>query len=562
MARSKDDTLQDRSRRGYKNVRNSRKIGNIHRMGLSILHRLESLRKRNSDNKDAVNKDLYRMLCNKELLSMSYNLIKSKTGNVTNNTYNETLGKVDNIIVDNVIAQLRGKTFLFKQVRRVYIPKGNTGKTSIKLKVPEIPKDKIVKKSIELIMENIYEPTFSTHSHGFRPGRSCHTALGEFRKEWTGVKWVIKGDIKGEYDSLDHHTLINILRQKIKDERFIQLIWKLIRTALEENKVLENTKSRKPKGGILSAILANIYLHELDEYLLTTSNEISTSNKVSSNRMKPEYKHFQYKIYSLKTKSIKTRTIKGKLIKDELGKLEKKLQTLPSKDPTDPEYKKLLFIRYAKDWIIGIIGEKDEATKVRTKLETYMKDHLKLTPSPEKIKVAYLGKRTVRFLGYELQTESIPKFATSKTQYERTVLRQPKTFMPSSNIITKMVDNNFCTKLGTGIRKKGWAHYPDTTIVQKFNYIIRGVSNYYSPANNFETSMNRIKYILKFSCAHTLASKRRTRVSNQITRLKDLGLGIQEKHINNKKDFKFNPFDYNVDYITPREPSCYRRLHV
>jgi group II intron reverse transcriptase/maturase len=520
-------------------------------MGLPILQRLESLRKRNLDNKDAVNKDLFRMVCNKDLLTISYNLIKSKPGNMTPGTDNETLDKISEITIENIISQLRDRTFVFKPVRRVHIPKGNTGKTR-PLGVPS-PRDKIVQKAIALIMENIYEPIFSTHSHGFRPGKSCHTALQDFRKHWTGIKWVIEGDIKGCYDNVNHHILINILRRKIKDERFIQLIWKLIRAGVEENGVREKTKIGTPQGGILSPILANIYLHELDEHLVTLSKEISSASDKDKKRPNPEYKHIQYEINRLKTHGSKGEKVKGKLNKDELIKLKslgKELRTIPSMDPMDPEYKKILFIRYADDWIIGIIGEKQDAIDIRTKIETYLEQHLKLTLSPEKTKITYLGKRTARFLGYELQSGGTSKFSTSKTLYKRTVGFQPRIFMPISDIVSKMADNNFCTKIGIGTRKKGWIHYPDNIIVQKFNYILRGYRNYYAPSDNFGAGMNRLEYILKFSCAHTLASKRRTRVSIQIKRLIGLGLDIKKEHVNNKWDFKINPFDYNAVFTT------------
>jgi group II intron reverse transcriptase/maturase len=543
MAHSKDDILEDRSRRGYKNVKNSRKIENIHRMGLSILQRLESLRKRNSDNRNAVNKDLYRMVCNKELLNVSYNLIKSNPENVAPGTDIETLEKIVELKIGSIVDQLRNKTFLFNPVRRVYISKDNPGKTKpLKL---AFPRAKIVKKAIALIMENIYEPTFATHNHGFRPGKNCHTALREFRKEWGGIKWVMKGKIAGCYENIDHYTLTKILRRKIKDEHFIQLIWKLIQPGVEKNKGLEKTQTGTPEEEMLYHILSNIYLHELDKYLLATSHEMSIANNVSSKRMNTDYKNIQYKIYSLKTEIIKKKTIKATLTEDRIKKLTKKLRTIASKAPMDPEYKKLLFIRYADKWIIGIIGEKEEATKLRTKVENYLKDHLKLRLSTEKSKITYIKKRVVQFLGYELHTVRISKLSKSKTQPKRVGEGQPRICMPASSIIRKMVDNSFCSNLGTGVRKKEWVHYPDKNVIKKFNYIIRGLRNYYSPADNFRTGITRIKYILKFACAHTIASKRRTRVSTQMKRWKELELDSQEKPSN----LKVSAIDYNADFI-------------
>ena len=268
-------------------------------MGYKILLRLESLKERNTKNRDAVNKDLYRLLCNKELLTIAYNSIKSKPGNMTPGTDELTLDEMSDKIIKGIIAELRSQTFKFKPVRRVYIPKGNTGNMR-PLGVPT-PRDKVVQKAMLMIMENIYEPTFSTHSHGFRPGFSCHSALKEIRSTWSGTKWAIEGDIKGCYDNVKHQILIDIIRQKIDDERFIQLIWKLLRAGVEINKKLERTKMGTPQGGILSPLLANIYLHELDEFITNLSTQTSSSNN-NSRRENPEYKSIRGKIYRLRTK--------------------------------------------------------------------------------------------------------------------------------------------------------------------------------------------------------------------------------------------------------------------
>jgi retron-type reverse transcriptase len=516
----------------------------MNRMGQTILQRLESLRKKNTINKEAINCDLYRMICNKELLTISYNLIKSRPRNRSPGTDNKTCDGISETLIDNIIIKLRERAYVFKPVRRVYIPKGNTGKTR-PLGVPS-PLDKIVQKAILLIMESIYEPIFSPHSHGFRPERNCHTALREIRSGWTGMKWGIEGDIKGYYDNVDHQILITILRRKIKDERFIQIIWKLLRAGVETDQVYRNTKIGIPEGGILSPLLANIYLNELDIYLDVLSREISLGSS-ESRSLNPEYKHIQYKIYRLKKSNSKSEDNKSKLTEEqleELHELRKQLRKVPSKDPMDFSFRKINYVRYADDWIIGVIGDIHIATEIRDKIKVFLEEQLKLNLSPEKTKITKLSTRKTMFLGYELQSGSKAEFSITSTLKKRTVGWQPRIFVPIDKIVHKLANNNFCTKLGVAKKKKEWIYYPENIIIQKYNYIIRGYRNYYAPADNFGTSMNRIEYILKYSCAHTIAAKRRTRISSQLPKIEELGINISKRHVNNTWDFKTNPYTY------------------
>nr|YP_002600927.1 putative reverse transcriptase and intron maturase [Pyramimonas parkeae]ACJ71149.1 putative reverse transcriptase and intron maturase [Pyramimonas parkeae] len=519
--------------------------GGYHRMGQSILLRLESLKKRNCENKEAVNKDLYRLLCNKQLLTLAYNLIKSKPGNMTPGTDKLTLDKMSERLIDKTSRQLRDQTFKFKPVRRVFIPKGNS-KDIRPLGVPS-SRDKVVQKAMLLIMDNIYETTFSTHSHGFRPGRSCHSALKEIRSEWSGIKWAIEGDIKGCYDNVNHQILINILREKIKDERFIQLLWKLLRAGIEVNRTIERSKIGTPQGGILSPLLANIYLNEFDKFVSNLSQKIGlTYNK--TRRDNPEYHKIRGKIYRLRTKRTVSGTVNVQPSKSDLKQIQilsKTQRTLPSKDPFDPQYRKILFIRYADDWIVGVIGGHEFAQGIKEQIQTFLKEQLELTLSPEKTKITPFSSKKVTFLGYKLQISARSSYSSSGRHKKRTVGWQPKLYIPMDKIVRKLSEKNFCTKTGTGIKKKGWILYPDKIIVQRYNYVIRGLRNYYAPADNFGTSMNRIEYILKYSCVHTLAAKHRTQISTQLERTEELGLDTMKSHKNNIWDFKTKPVQYN-----------------
>ena len=519
-------------------------------MGSQVLLRLESLEKRNKLNNEAINNDLYKRVYSKELLSLSYNLIKSKPGNMPLGTNKLTLDTVSHELVERMIMELRKQTYKFKPVKHVDIPKGNKGKTRT-LGVPPL-RDKIVQKAMLLVLESIYEPIFSQHSHGFRPRLSCHSALKEMKVGWTDIKWGVEGNIVGYYDSINHHKLISLLRKKISDEKFIQLVWKLLRTGVERNGLVEGTNVGTPQGGILSPLLANIYLHEFDEYLLEMSNEISClSNK--SRRENPEYKKISSKLCRLRTmRSIigvkKIKPSKEALLKiRELQKLQRKT---PSKDSFDKSYRKVIFIRYANDWIIGVIGNKMFAEEILHKVKNFLTEHLKLGLSKEKAKVTLMSSKHAFFLGYTLQIVRTSHFSSTRKDHKQTVGWRPRMLVPMEKIISKLFNLNFCTSDGTGVKKKGWIFYPDEIIVDKYNYVIRGLRNYYSPADNYSTSVNRIEYILKYSCAHTLAAKHRSRVSQQLIKLEDLGLSLSKSYKNNIWDFKTKSFEHDGIFLS------------
>lgn len=156
-----------------------------------------------------------------------------------------------------------------------------------------------------MILEAIYEPKFSESSHGFRPNKSCHTALMEIDRVYTGVNWFIEGDIKGFFDNIDHHVLINLLRKNIKDEKFIRLMWKFLKAGYIDDFKFNKTYTGTPQGGIISPILANIYLNELDNYIINTlKTEFDIGDRKRNQQRNPVYRNLEYKAGQLKRKLI------------------------------------------------------------------------------------------------------------------------------------------------------------------------------------------------------------------------------------------------------------------
>ncbi|MGX5576571.1 reverse transcriptase domain-containing protein, partial [Bacillus toyonensis] len=200
---------------------------------------------------------LYRNLYNKEFFLLAYARLASKEGNMTKGIDDSTIDGMSMKKIEKLIELLKSEKYQPKPVRRVYIPKAN-GKMR-PLGIPSF-EDKLIQEIVRMILEAIYEGIFSNLSHGFRPKRSCHTALQQIKSTFGGTRWFIEGDICSFFDNIHHHTLVTLLRKRIQDEKFIRLIWKFLRAGYMEEWQFYKTYSGTPQGGIISPILSNIYL--------------------------------------------------------------------------------------------------------------------------------------------------------------------------------------------------------------------------------------------------------------------------------------------------------------
>jgi len=486
-----------------------------------VLQRLQTLQERNTKNVHAVNKDLYRLLCCEDFLAAAYQQIKSKPGNMTPGTDNATLDGYSEAVITKTVLALKNQSWQFKPVRRKWIPKAN-GKLR-PLGIPS-PRDKVVHQGIYMILAAIFEPSFSVHSHGFRAGRSCHTALREIRSRWSGVKWAIEGDITGCYDNVDHSILMDLLRTRIQDERFLNLIWKLLRAGFEEEGTILPSKLGCPQGGIVSPILANIYLHELDVFVQHKAKAFAGTQ---TRRPNPEYESLRGKRDRLRfTRSEGKSSPRNEIPWHEVRRLTKEMRALPSKDPMDPLYKKIVYVRYADDWILGVIGSKEDTKAIFKEIDAFLHIRLHLELSKEKTTITHLSSKPgAMFLGYRIQCGGKSDLSGRKKltdivgKSKRTVGWQPRLLVPMDRVLKRLAEKNFYSlQSGQGVRKKGWIVYEDSVIISRYNSVLRGLRNYYAPADNYGTSFNRIEYILKYSCAHTLAGKHRTHVSVQLKR--------------------------------------------
>lgn len=341
---------------------------------MKALERLEVIRHLNSQ-REWINSNLYKLTLKEDMLIVAYERLKSQPGNMTPGSDPETLDGTSMRTIEILSEHLRTEKYQPKPVRTVYIPKANGKKR--KLGIPG-PRDKIVQEVVRMILEAVYDSPkgayFKDSSHGFRRARSCHTALQEVQR-WSGVTWLIEGDIKSCFDDIDHGILIEILRKKIKDDRLIVLIQKFLKAGyLDVNRVMKNSLAGTPQGGIISPILSNVYLHELDEYVEQLQREYE---KGKQRKLNPEYRKLQRRRIKLAEE--------GKTGTPEYRELTRAMRKTPSMDPKDPEFVRIKYVRYADDWIIGVTGSYELAEEIKEKIGQFLKSKLNLTLSQEKI---------------------------------------------------------------------------------------------------------------------------------------------------------------------------------
>lgn len=464
--------------------------------------------------KDYKYQRVYRNLYNVQFYLEAYSKMYAKEGNMTEGTDGQTVDDMSLERINKLIQRLEDQSYQPNPARRVYIPKRNGGKRP--LGIPSF-EDKLVQEVVRRILESMYEETFSIRSHGFRPNRSCHTALDQVHKTFTAVKWWVEGDIKGFFDNIDHHVLINILKRRIDDEKFINLIWKFLRAGYIEDWKLNNTYSGTPQGGIISPILSNIYLNELDRFVHKLKEEFDVGEKRSRNTM--------YRTACQRTQRLRA---KYKTVWDDLNDEEKKVaakevkalakdaQRFPTVDPYDDGYKRIQYVRYADDFLIGVIGSKDDAKEIKDKLTTFLRDELKLELSQEKTLITN-SRNKARFLSYDIYVAR----DDSTRQCEDGNLRRSynarvKLSVPMEKWRNKLLSLGVLEIDPNGkwnpVHRRELVNNDDLEILSIYNAEIRGFYNYYKLAFNVHT-LSKFHYVMKYSMLKTYANKYKSRIS-------------------------------------------------
>lgn len=513
---------------------------------MKIESRLFELCKRNA-NSDYVNERLYRLLYSEDLYVLAYENIKSNAGILTPGVTPYNMDGVSMDRIRKIIESLKDESYRPKPSRRVLIPKMN-GKMR-PLGLPDA-NDKLVQEAVRMILECIYDSpqgaTFSEYSFGFRRNLGCHDALKSVYTQCNYCAWLIKADVKGFFDNIDSHVLIKLLRKRIDDERFIRLIWKFLRAGIMWKGQFCKTTKGTPQGGICSPILANIYLHEFDQYIERLKREKGTQTRpsVRYDRCAARKNYFKRKL-----KRICLQDESRKEIEAKVKALEDLQMSIPSKELKDPDKGVIRYVRYADDWIIAIKGSKAFAREIYERCRRFYEEELNLCWNQEKSKLIRTKDEDTEFLGTLLhyrnnkQTRYLYYQCKGVKCRKRSVrINDLALNMPKQIILKRLKDKGFLTcKNGTYKPRHRTKLLPlsDYEIVMRYNAIMRGIGNYYSFCNN-PSELAYIAYLMKVSLIQTLAGKHQTRCCKI---LKKYGKTITVPRADGKKTVRYSPIE-------------------
>ncbi|QRY55579.1 reverse transcriptase domain-containing protein [Sphingobacterium siyangense] len=451
---------------------------------------------------------LYRILFNDEMFYVAYQHIYAKEGNMTEGSDGQSIDNMSLSRIEKLIASLKDESYQPQPSRRVYIPKKN-GKVR-PLGIPAFD-DKLVQEVIRMILEAIYEGHFEYTSHGFRPNRSCHTALAQIQKSFSGAKWFIEGDIKGFFDNISHDVLISILKERISDDRFIRLIRKFLNAGYIEDWSFHKTYSGTPQGGIVSPLLTNIYLDRLDKYMKEYIAKFDKGEKRRASRVRMDFENARRRTVR-KLKSVEDESERAVLIQ-KIKAEDKERAMFPSCDEMDTDYKRLKYVRYADDFLIGIIGSKQDAKEVKEDIKNFLYEKLKLELSDEKTLITHT-EDSARFLGYEIFVrKSNAQRRDIAGRLRRTYGKRVYLKLSTETMRDKLLDYGvleFRYQNGKEIWKpkcrSGLIFNDDLEILDRYNREIRGFYNYFSIANNC-SELHNFRFIMEYSMYKTFAGK-------------------------------------------------------
>lgn len=441
---------------------------------------------------------VYKLLFNRELYLIAYAKLYPNNGAMTKGVSEETIDGMSIQKIDMIIEQLRRETYYWRPARREYIPKKN-GKHR-PLGIP-VWSDKLLQEVIRMILEAYYEPQFSEHSHGFRPKRGCHTALQEIQT-WKGTRWFIEGDISSYFDTIDHDVLITMLSRQIQDGRFIRLIKNMLEAGYLDDWKFHKTISGTPQGGVISPLLANIYLHQFDKWV--------------GEELIPQYtrgkKQKANSAYNRLSRRIKCYQDKGDYKKAHQLIVERR--NLPSVDTYDTSYRRLRYVRYADDFILGFTGSKAEAKAIKKQIGDFLNTKLSLELSQEKTLITHATGESAKFLGYEIKAQRVNDYIDNKGR--RSANGVIALFVPASVIESKCRQY---MKNGKAIHRNNLLHDDDFSIVQTYQQEYRGLVQYYILAQNLSW-FSKVYWYMETSLLKTLAFKHKSSINKMLAKYK------------------------------------------
>jgi len=441
---------------------------------------------------------LYRQLFNKDLYYLAYGNIYSNKGSMTPGASEETADGMSGEKIEQIIGLMRQEKYRFSPARRVYIPKKNG-----KLRPLGMPtwSDKLVGEVVRLLLEAFYEPQFSDTSHGFRKFRGCHTALREINNTWTGTAWFVEGDISDCFGSLDHEILLGILAEKIRDNRFLRLMRNMLKAGYLEDWTYRDTLSGVPQGGTVSPILSNVYLDKLDKFV--EQELIPQYTRGATRAANPAYRQADALLRRARRRGDRA----------EARRLFLEMRALPSTDPMDPGYRRLKYIRYADDHILGFTGPKAEAEEIKARLAEFLRETLGLELNQQKTLITHARSQRARFLGYDI---TVQHSGTKISNGRRSANGKIALKVPPDVIRAQ------CARYrnhGKPWHRSRLQNLDDYDIIRVYGAEYRGVVNYYLLAKD-AWRLRTLRWNAETSMLKTLAAKHQSTVSKMAARHK------------------------------------------
>ncbi|WUH98948.1 reverse transcriptase domain-containing protein [Spirillospora sp. NBC_00431] len=454
---------------------------------------------------------LYRQLFNPHLYLQAYGKLYSNQGAMTPGACGETADGMSMARIERIIQALRHERYRFRPVRRVYIPKRNGKRRP--LGIPSWS-DKLVGEVVRLLLEAYYEPRFSDDSHGFRPRRGCHTALAKIADTWTGTTWFIEGDISDCFGSLDHDLMVDILAEKVHDNRFLRLVRSMLQAGYLEDWTWNATLSGAPQGGVVSPVLSNIYLDRLDD--LVERRLLRMNNRGKSRRRNPAYREIEQNIGRIRNRHTYH---KRSGTPPSVRELRQQLRRHPVGDPQDPHYRRLRYIRYADDILLGFSGPKHEAERIKQKLAGILRDELKLELAQDKTLITHARTGAARFLGYEITVQHANRKISRGGRMAhgfRATNGKIRLRVPKAVIKEKCAPY---LKRGKPVHLDFLRDRTDYDIVATYGAQYRGIVQYYLLAGDV-WRLDRLKGVMLTSMLKTLAAKHDSTVSKMANKHK------------------------------------------
>jgi group II intron reverse transcriptase/maturase len=514
------------------------------------LANLDKLIKECGNNPKYIFKNIRQILSDPEFLIYAYGLIKSKSGNMTPGNDKITLDGISITYFNKLAREIGSGSFKFKPARKIDIPKAKGGTRPLSI---ASPRDKIVQSAMKVILEAVFESTFSIYSHGFRPGKSTHTAIYQLRDLFTHeeVNWFLKADLSKCFDTLPQNLIMNEIKNRIDDQVFIDLVYKYFNAGfIDASNSFKIPNVGSPQGSIISPILCNILLNRLDVWLTEYSLIFNKGIKRKSN---PIYSKLVRELGKKQPHEIRMtrKFIHQNGIRVYLG--------------NDPNFKRMRFVRYADDFILGIIGSYQDCIDIKNDLGSFLKDKLGLELSLAKTLITNSTKDKAHFLGFDIAITPYKKRQLVRShRIDGTMRLSAQTsrlqiLAPIKKIVAKLQTKGYCKNgfKGNPTSVGRLIHLSLPMIISNYLSIGRGLLNYYACTDNFTVLKARITYILKYSCALTFASKLKLYTLKKVFNKYGYNLKIHEM-VNNKNKVVA---EFKDEYLRDIKPGFNKKIN-